>query len=82
MVKKITESIDRELASLHNQIESGGPDMHTVCGKLEQVMRDLKVYDQKRHKTDQLYDDVNKRFEALVLSMEKLIKILKNNDMV
>lgn len=82
MAKKITESIDRELASLQNQIDSGGPDMHTVCAKLEQVMRDLKVYNQKRHKTDQLYDDVNKRFEALVLSMEKMIKILKNNDMV
>ncbi len=80
--KNLTGKIDDELKFLNTRAESGGPEMHTLCTSLESVMRDLKVFDQKRHHTDQLTDDLNRRFEAMVLSLEKITRILKENGML
>ena len=49
MAKKITESIDRELKLLETRGEFGGAKASELCDTLERVMRDLKVFDQKRH---------------------------------
>jgi hypothetical protein len=82
MAKKITESIDKELKLLHTKIESGGPQMHSLSDLLEKVMRDLKIFDQKRHHHEQLEDDLNMRFEAIVLSLDRITKILKENGLL
>lgn len=82
MAGKITESLDRELEMLHAKIESGGPKAHSLSESLEKVMRDLKVFDQKRHHHEQLEDDLNMRFEAIVLSLEKITKVLKDGGML
>jgi hypothetical protein len=82
MAKKITESIDRELKLLETRSEFGGPKASELCDTLERVMRDLKVFDQKRHRCEQMDDDVNKRFEAIVLSLEKITKVLKENGLL
>lgn len=82
MVKKITDSIDKELKLLHTRIESGGSGMDALCATLEKVMRDLKVFDQRRHHHEQMEDDLNRRFEALVLSLEKITKTLRENGML
>jgi len=78
----LTGRLEEEVKLLKTRAESGGPDMHTACTLLEGVMRELKVFDQKRHHADQMADDLNKRFEALVLSLEKITKILKENGMI
>jgi len=78
----LTGRLDEEIKLLKTRAESGGPEMHTVCTSLEGIMRDLKVFDQRRHHADQMTDDLNKRFEALVLSLEKITKILKENGMI
>jgi hypothetical protein len=82
MVKKITEKIEEELKELKTEIEFSGVDVHIACKTLEKVMRDLKVFDQKRHKADQLDSDINRRFEAIVLCLEKITKILKENELI
>ena len=82
MAKKITDSIDKELKLLHTRIESGGSEMNALCATLEKVMRDLKVYDQKRHHHEQMEDDLNRRFEAIVLSLEKITKTLRESGML
>jgi hypothetical protein len=53
-----------------------------MCRTLENVLRDLKAFDQKRHRTEQMENDLNKRFEAIVLSLEKITKILKENGLI
>ena len=82
MIDKKLERIDQEIKFLKTRIEFGGPEVHRLCKILERVLRDLKVFDQKRHSTEQLENDLNKRFEAIVLSLEKIAKILKDNEMV
>lgn len=82
MAKKITESIDKELKLLETRSEFGGAKVNELCDTLERVMRDLKVFNQKRHQCEQLDDDVERRFEAIVLSLEKITKILKDNGLV
>jgi hypothetical protein len=82
MAKKITESIDRELAQLKARGEYGGAKASQLCDLLEGVMRDLKVFDQRRHKCEQLEEDLNARFEAIVLSLDKITKILKDNGLL
>ena len=82
MAKKITESIDRELKTLETRIESGGPKISELCDTLERTMRELKVFDQKRHQCEQMDDDPNRRFEAIVLSLEKITKVLKDNGLL
>lgn len=82
MTKKITESIDRELKTLETRSEFGGAKISELCDTLERVMRDLKVFDQKRHHCEQMDDDLNRRFEAIVLSLEKITKVLKDNGLL
>jgi hypothetical protein len=62
--------------------EFGGPDIRNACQSLENIMRQLKVFDQKRHRTEQLEGDLNKRFEGVILSLEKITKILKENEII
>lgn len=81
-VESGVENIDRELKKLATRIESGGPDMLSACKTLERVARDLKVFDQKRHRSEQMESDLSARFEALVLSLEKITKILRDNGLV
>jgi hypothetical protein len=80
MAKRITESIDRELKLLKARGESGGAKANELCDVLERVMRDLKIFDQKRYRSEQMEDDLNRRFEAIVLSLEKITKKLKENE--
>ena len=82
MLKDKLENIDKEIEVLRTRIESGGPKIHGLCERLENVMRDLKVFDQREHKTEQLEDDLKKRFEATVLSLEKITKVLKKNGLI
>ena len=82
MLKDKLKNIDKEIEVLRTRIESGGPVIHGLCERLENVMRDLKVFDQREHKTEQLELDLNKRFEATVLSLEKITKILKKNGLM
>lgn len=74
--------IEDEVKSVQKEMEFSGPDVHAVCKSLEKIMGDLKVFDQKRHKADQLDADLNLRFEAIVLCLEKITKILKENSLV
>jgi hypothetical protein len=80
--KNITEGIDRELKLLRERSEAGGAKAGQFCDTLERVMRDLKVFDQKRHQSEQMDDDVNRRFEAMVIALEKITKILKDNGLL
>jgi lysyl-tRNA synthetase class II len=82
MLDKKLDNLDKEIKILRTRIESGGPQMHIMCENLESVMRNLKVFDQKRHKTEDLETDLNRRFEALVVSLEKITKVLKENGLV
>lgn len=82
MPKKITEKIDEELKALKTEMDFSGADTHGLCKSLENVMRDLKVFDQKRHRSEQLDTDLNKRFEAIVISLEKITKIMRENGML
>lgn len=82
MIDKKLERIDQDIKFLKTRIEFGGPDTRNICQTLENVLRDLKMFDQKRHRTEQMEDDLNKRFEAIVLSLEKITKILKENELV
>jgi hypothetical protein len=81
-IKSGVESIDNTLKTLGTRIDSGGAGIISVCKTLEKVTRDLKVFDQKRFRSEQLEDDLSARFEAIVLSLEKIIKTLKDNEMV
>ncbi|MCK4532085.1 MAG: hypothetical protein KAT94_04395, partial [Candidatus Aenigmarchaeota archaeon] len=60
----------------------GGPEVHGLCKVLEGVVRDLKVFDQKRHRAEQMDNDLKNRFEAIVLSLEKITRILKENGLI
>ena len=82
MAKKIAESIDRELKLLETRGDFGGPKISEMCDTLERVMRELKIFDQKRHRCEQMEDDINRRFEAIVLSIERMTKILKDNGLL
>ena len=82
MIEKKLDNIDKELKILKTRIESGGPEIHGLCETLENVMRDLKVFDQKEHRTEQLEINFSRRFEAIVLSLEKITKTLKNNRLI
>ena len=82
MIRKDLDKIDEELKLLRTKMEFGGPEGRNLCKNLENVLRDLKVFDQKVHRTEQLEVDINKRFEAIVLSLQKITKILKDNDLV
>jgi hypothetical protein len=82
MIKKKLERIDEEIEFLKTRMEFGGPEAHGVCKILEGVARDLKVFDQKRHQKRQMEEDINKRLEAIVLSLEKITKILKENELI
>ena len=82
MLKDKLKNIDKEIEVLRVRAESGGPEIHGLCERLENVMRDLKVFDQREHKTEQLEDDLKKRFEATVLSLEKITKVLKKNGLI
>jgi len=82
MAKRITESIDKELELLRIRNDFGGAKADELCNTLERVMRDLKIFNQKRHRAEQMQDDVNRRMEAVVLSLEKMTKILKDNGLV
>ena len=80
--KNITEGIEKELEFLGKRSEFGGPKVGQFCDTLERVMRDLKVFDQKRHRSEQLDDDVNRRFEAIAISLEKITKVIKDNGLL
>jgi len=82
MIGKKLEGIDKEIKLLKNRSEFGGPDALVSCGTLENVMRDLKVFDQRKHKKQQLTDDMNARIEGIILSLEKIVKVMKENGMV
>lgn len=82
MIDKKLERIDQKIELLKTRIESGGPEVHGLCKVLEGVVRDLKVFDQKRHRSEQLENELDKRFEALVLSLEKITKIMKENGLI
>lgn len=82
MIDKKLERIDQDIKLLKTRIEFGGPDTRNICQTLENVLRDLKMFDQKRHRTEQMEDDLNKRFEAIVLSLEKITKVLKENELI
>ncbi|MEE9323669.1 MAG: hypothetical protein V3U72_03925 [Candidatus Aenigmarchaeota archaeon] len=82
MLEKKLERIDQEIESLRTRIKFGGPEVHGLCKVLEGILRDLKAFDQKEHRTEQLENDMNKRFGAIVLSLEKITKIMKDNGFV
>ena len=82
MIEKKLERIDEEIKSLRTQIDYGGPEIRNVCQSLEKILRDLKMFDQKRHQTNMMEKDMNKRFEGIVLSLEKITKILKENELI
>lgn len=82
MLKDKLDNIDKRLEVLRTKIQYGGPEVHVLCESMEALMRDLKVFDQKRHKAEDLEDDLNRRFEAIVVSLEKIAKVLKKNGMV
>ena len=82
MIEKKLERIDEDIKFLKTRIEFGGPDTRNICQTLENVLRDLKMFDQKRHRTRQMEDDLNMRFEAIVLSLEKITKVLKENELI
>ncbi len=74
--------IDKELEFLKERLEFGGPEGHNLSKSLENVLRDLKLFDQKRFRTEQLERDVNLRFEAIAISLEKITRILKDNGVI
>lgn len=80
MIEKNLEKIDEEIRLLKTKMEFGGPEGRNLCRNLENVLRDLKVFDQKVHRAEQLETDINRRFEAVVLALQKITKILKDND--
>jgi archaellum component FlaC len=82
MIEKKLERIDQEIKFIKTRMEFGGPEIRNICQTLENVLRDLKAFDQKRYQTGQMEDDLNKRFEAIVLSLEKITKILKDNELI
>ncbi|NIO22991.1 MAG: hypothetical protein GTN38_03110 [Candidatus Aenigmarchaeota archaeon] len=82
MIDQKIKRIDRELEFLKDRMEFGGPDSHNLCKALESVLRDLKLFDQKRLRMDQMEKDINLRFEAIALSLEKITKILKDNGVI
>ncbi len=82
MIEKKLERIDEQINLLRTRIEFGGPEAHVICKTLENVLRDLKAFDQKRHRKEQMENDLNKRFEAVVLSLEKITKVLKDNGLI
>jgi hypothetical protein len=79
MIDKKLERIDKQLEFLKERLEFGGPDAHNLSRSLEKVLRDLKLFDQKRLRADQMESDINLRFEAIAISLEKITKILKDN---
>ncbi|NIO19296.1 MAG: hypothetical protein GTN76_00750 [Candidatus Aenigmarchaeota archaeon] len=81
-IDKKLERIDEELEFLEEREDFGGPESHTLSKSLEKVLRDLKLFDQKKFRTDQLEKDANLRFEAIALSLEKITKILKDNGVI
>lgn len=82
MIDEKIKRIDEELEFLKGRLEFGGPESHTLCKALENILRDLKLFDQKRFRTEQLEKDVNLRFEAIAISLEKIIKVLKDNRVI
>ena len=82
MIDKQIEKIDQEIKFIKTQIEFGGPNTRNLCHTLENVLRNLKVFDQKRHRTEQMENDLNARFEAIVLALDRITKILKENEVV
>jgi hypothetical protein len=82
MIDKKLDRIDEEIRFIKTQIEFGGPEVYGLCERLENVTRDLKVFDQREHRQEKLAEDLNKRFEAIVLSLEKITKVLKENRMI
>jgi hypothetical protein len=76
------ERIDEELDFLEEREGFGGPEAHTLCKALENVLRDLKLFDQKRFRTEQMEKDVNLRLEAIAISLERITKILKDNGVI
>ena len=79
MIDKKLDRIDEKIKHLKTQIEFGGAEIHGLCETLEGVMRTLKIFDQREHRTEQLEADINKRFEAIVLTLDKITKTLKEN---
>jgi len=82
MIEEKIRKIDEKLEFLKERLEFGGPEAHTLCKALENVLRDLKLFDQKRFRTEQMERDVNLRLEAIALSLEKITKILKDNGVI
>jgi|GEM_PF-1742235 len=82
MIDKKLERIDKQLEFLKDRIEFGGPEAHSLSESLEKVLRDLKLFDQKRLRADQMERDVNLRFEAIAISLERITKILKDNGVI
>ncbi len=82
MMEKKLERIDQEIELLKTRLKFGGPEVHVLCETLENVMRELKIFDQKRHKTEDFENDLNRRFEGIVLSLERITKILKENGLL
>lgn len=81
-IDKKLKSIDEELEFLKDREEFGGLQGYTLSKTLENVLRDLKLFDQKRFRADQLERDVNLRFEAIALSLEKITKVLKDSGLI
>lgn len=82
MMENKLKRIDEEISFLKNRMEFGGPETRNLCQSLENVMRSLKVFDQKRHRSVQMESDLNRRFEGIVLSLEKITKVMKENGIV
>ncbi len=82
MIDKKLDRIDEKIKHLKTQIEFGGAEIHGLCKTLENVMRTLKIFDQREHRAEQLEADISKRFEAIVLSLDKITKTLKENRIV
>ena len=82
MIDKQIERIDQEIKFIKTQMEFGGPNTRNLCQTMENVLRDLKVFDQKRHRTEQMENDLNARFEAIVLALGRITEILKENEVI
>ena len=82
MIEKKLKRIDEELEFLRDRLKFGGPGAHNLSKSLENVLRDLKLFDQKKFRAEQMEADVNLRFEAIAISLEKITKILKDNGLV
>ncbi|MCD6590471.1 MAG: hypothetical protein J7K72_00695 [Candidatus Aenigmarchaeota archaeon] len=82
MISKRLEKVDEELQLLRKRIEFGGPQALIFCETLENVLRELKVFDQKKYRAEQLENDINRRFEAIITALEKITEILKDNNFI